>query len=214
MPPRGRMPSSRSCGLRKNTVTREPSVMFSAVEPLPRSHRAMCSSSNAIVLPRGVIWANPFGSTVPTRHTWAGKALLICGCRTLGIRAMAALLVAPARGGDEAVGRDADAVRGGIGGKGHRGLRRDGPFLFEQALHLAEAGGVLGKRRRVAAADVEAALLDGDVGEPGALEDRGEVVAVAIGEGARRTRVARPGRAEPPHRDVVGDLPLQILEIG
>src|SRR5579885_1232477 len=197
MPPRGRMPSSRSCGLRKNTVTREPSVMFSAVEPLPRSHRAMCSSSNAIVLPRGVIWANPFGSTVPTRHTWAGKALLICGCRTLGIRAMAALLVAPARGGDEAVGRDADAVRGGIGGKGHRGLRRD-----------------VADRRRVAAADVEAALLDGDVGEPGALEDRGEVVAVAIGEGARRTRVARPGRAKPPHRDVVGDLPLQILEIG
>jgi hypothetical protein len=32
----------------------------------------MCSSSKTFVLPRGVIWANPFGSTVPTRQTFAG----------------------------------------------------------------------------------------------------------------------------------------------
>jgi hypothetical protein len=64
MPPFGRMPVSRNAGLRMKIVTGVPSVRFSVVVPLPRSYSAMCST---IMLPRGVIWANPFGSTVPIR---------------------------------------------------------------------------------------------------------------------------------------------------
>src|SRR5262245_12641291 len=48
-----------------------------------------------MVLPRGVIWANPFGSTVPTRHTLAGKAVLMCSWRTLGMVANRASSVRP-----------------------------------------------------------------------------------------------------------------------
>src|SRR6266567_3912459 len=87
MPPLGRSPDSRSAGFLKNTVTFVPSRRFSLVEPLPRSQSAMCSSSKTIVLPRGLTWANPLGSTVPTRHTWAGNAVLMCSCRALGILA-------------------------------------------------------------------------------------------------------------------------------
>src|SRR5580700_11599711 len=88
MPPFGRMPSSRNCGLRKNTVSGVPSLRLALVEPLPRSHSAMCSSSNTIVPPRGVTCAKPLGSTEPTRHTFAGNAVLMCGCNTFGIFAM------------------------------------------------------------------------------------------------------------------------------
>src|SRR5258705_78686 len=48
-----------------------------------------------MVLPRGVIWANPFGSTVPTRHRLAGKAVLMCSWRILGMVANRASLVRP-----------------------------------------------------------------------------------------------------------------------
>src|SRR5438132_14385839 len=89
MPPLGRSPDARSAGFLKNTVTFVPSRRFSLVEPLPRSQSAMCSSSKTIVLPRGLTWANPLGSTVPTRHTWAGNAVLMCSCRALGILAKA-----------------------------------------------------------------------------------------------------------------------------
>ena len=41
--------------------------------------------SNAIVLPRGLTCAKPVGSTLATRHTFIGKAVLICSCKTLGI---------------------------------------------------------------------------------------------------------------------------------
>src|SRR2546427_8571429 len=89
MPPLGKSPDSRRAGFLKNTVTFVPSRRFSLVEPLPRSQSAMCSSSKTIVLPRGLTWANPLGSTVPTRHTWAGNAVLMCSCRALGILAKA-----------------------------------------------------------------------------------------------------------------------------
>src|SRR5215472_15834900 len=85
MPPFGSTPSSRSCGLRKKTVSLVPSARFSLVEPRPRSHRAIWLSSYTIVLPRGLTCANPLGSTLPTRHTFAGKAVSMCGCRILGI---------------------------------------------------------------------------------------------------------------------------------
>src|SRR5215831_9712635 len=88
MPPFGSSPSSRNCGLRKYTVNKVPSARFSLVEPLPRSHSAMCVSSNTIVLPRGLICANPLGNKLPTRQTLAGKALLIWGRRTSGIFAI------------------------------------------------------------------------------------------------------------------------------
>src|ERR1700726_3058697 len=48
----------------------------------------MCSSSNTIVPPRGVTCAKPLGSTEPTRHTLAGKALLMCACSTFGMFAI------------------------------------------------------------------------------------------------------------------------------
>src|SRR5438105_4306156 len=48
----------------------------------------MCSSSNTIVPPRGVTCAYPFGSTEPTRHTFAGKAVLIWACSTFGMFAI------------------------------------------------------------------------------------------------------------------------------
>src|SRR5436309_383651 len=91
MPPFGRIPSSRNCGLRKKTVSAVPSFKLALVEPLPRSHNAMCASSNTIVPPRGVICAKPLGNTEPTRHTFAGKAVSICGCNTFGILAIVAL---------------------------------------------------------------------------------------------------------------------------
>src|SRR5438046_1638981 len=85
MPPFGSTPASRSWGFLRNTVTLLLSRRLAFVEPLPRSHSARWSSSYTMVLPRGVIWANPFGSTVPTRHTLAGKAVLMCSWRTLGM---------------------------------------------------------------------------------------------------------------------------------
>src|SRR5262245_3921235 len=48
-----------------------------------------------MVLPRGVIWAKPFGNTVPTRHTFAGKAVLMCSWRTFGMMANRASSVRP-----------------------------------------------------------------------------------------------------------------------
>ena len=57
MPPFGSTPSARNCGLRKYTVTLDPSCIAALVEPLPRSHSAMWSSSSTMVLPRGVICA-------------------------------------------------------------------------------------------------------------------------------------------------------------
>ena len=39
-----------------------------------------------MVLPRGLTWANPLGRTVATRQTLAGKAVLMCSWRALGIR--------------------------------------------------------------------------------------------------------------------------------
>src|SRR4030095_15636976 len=87
MPPLGKRPDSRSVGFLRNTVTLVPSRRLSLVEPLPRSQSARCSSSYTIVLPRGLTWANPLGSTLPTRHTWAGNAVLMCSCRTVGILA-------------------------------------------------------------------------------------------------------------------------------
>jgi hypothetical protein len=45
----------------------------------------MWSSSKTIVLPRGLTCAKPFGNTVPTRQGFAGKAELMCSCRTFGI---------------------------------------------------------------------------------------------------------------------------------
>src|SRR5580704_67973 len=48
----------------------------------------MCVPSNTIVLPRGLICANPLGSTLPTRQTLAGKAVLMWGCRISGIFAI------------------------------------------------------------------------------------------------------------------------------
>src|SRR5438094_6366507 len=78
MPPFGKRPISRSCGFLKKTVTFVPSFRFWFVVPLPRSHNARCSSSKTIVLPRGVTCAKPSGSTVATRHTLIGKAVLIC----------------------------------------------------------------------------------------------------------------------------------------
>src|SRR5262245_27584095 len=48
-----------------------------------------------MVLPRGVIWAKPFGSTVPTRHTFAGKAVLMCSWRAFGMMANRASSVRP-----------------------------------------------------------------------------------------------------------------------
>src|SRR5215470_1597744 len=93
MPPFGRTPSSRSCGFLKYTVNGVPSARFSLVEPLPRSHSAIWSSSNTIVLPRGLICANPLGSTLPTRQTLTGKALLMWGCNTSGIFAIEPPLV-------------------------------------------------------------------------------------------------------------------------
>ena len=48
MPPFGRMPASRNAGLRMKIVTGVPSVRFSVVVPLRRSHRAMCSSSKTM----------------------------------------------------------------------------------------------------------------------------------------------------------------------
>src|SRR5712692_6613425 len=41
-----------------------------------------------MVLPRGLTWANPFGRTVATRHTLAGKAVVVCSWRTFGMVAM------------------------------------------------------------------------------------------------------------------------------
>src|SRR5580765_5506849 len=87
MPPLGKRPDSRSGGFLRNTVTLLPSRRLSLLEPLPRSHSARCSSSNTIVLPRGLTWANPLGSTVPTRQTWAGNAVSICSCSAFGILA-------------------------------------------------------------------------------------------------------------------------------
>jgi len=78
IPPFGKTPASRSGGFRRKTVTLVPSRRFAFVEPLPRSHSARCSSSKTMVLPRGLTWANPFDRTVATRHTWAGKAVLMC----------------------------------------------------------------------------------------------------------------------------------------
>src|SRR5215469_12093602 len=92
MPPFGKTPSSRNCGLRKNTVSLVPSAKFSLVEPLPRSHSPICVSSYTIVLPRGLTCANPLGSTLPTRHTFAGKAVLMCDCRIFGMVATALFL--------------------------------------------------------------------------------------------------------------------------
>src|SRR5580658_2397868 len=88
MPPFGRTPSSRNCGFRKYTVSAVPSARFALVEPLPRSHSAICVSSYTIVPPRGVICANPLGSTLPMRHTFAGNAVLMCDCRIVGIFAI------------------------------------------------------------------------------------------------------------------------------
>src|SRR5258708_697348 len=88
MPPFGRTPSSRNCGLRKYTVSGVPSCRLALVEPLPRSHSPMCSSSNTIVPPRGVTCAKPLGNTEPTRHTLAGKAVLMCDWRICGILAI------------------------------------------------------------------------------------------------------------------------------
>ena len=93
MPPFGSTPSSRSCGFLKYTVNGVPSVRFSLVEPLPRSHSAMWDSSNTMVLPRGLICANPLGSTLPTKHTLVGKAVLIWGRNTSGIFAIKPPLV-------------------------------------------------------------------------------------------------------------------------
>src|SRR5437899_3806431 len=93
MPPFGKTPSSRNCGLRKYTVSGVPSCRLALVEPLPRSHSAMCSSSNTIVPPRGVTWAKPLGNTDPTRQTLAGKAVLMCDCRTFGILAIGCSLL-------------------------------------------------------------------------------------------------------------------------
>src|SRR5437870_11810385 len=87
MPPFGSTPVSRSCGFLKKTVTFVPSFKFSFVVPLPRSHKARCSSSKTIVLPRGLTCAKPLGKTVATRHTWIGKAALMCSWRTFGILA-------------------------------------------------------------------------------------------------------------------------------
>src|SRR6266566_1840609 len=92
IPPFGRTPSSRNCGLRKYTVSGVPSCRLALVEPLPRSHSPMCSSSNTIVPPRGVTWAKPLGNTEPTRQTLAGKAVLMCDCRICGILAIGAPL--------------------------------------------------------------------------------------------------------------------------
>src|SRR4026208_863624 len=87
MPPLGKRPDSRSDGFLRNTVTLVPSRRLSLVEPVPRPQSARGSSSYPIVLPLGLTWANPLGSTVPTRHTWAGNAVLMCSCRALGILA-------------------------------------------------------------------------------------------------------------------------------
>src|SRR5436190_19417120 len=89
MPPFGKIPASRSCGFRKNTVTFVPSFRLPLVEPLPRSQSARCSSSNTMVLPRGVTCAKPFGKTVPIRQGVAGNAVLMCSWRTFGIFAKA-----------------------------------------------------------------------------------------------------------------------------
>src|SRR5437660_1693428 len=67
--------------------------MASAELPVPRSHSAMCSSSNTIVPPRGVTCAKPLGNTEPTRHTLAGKAVSMCDCRIFGILAIGMLPV-------------------------------------------------------------------------------------------------------------------------
>src|SRR5215813_5536007 len=85
MPPLGRRPLSRRAGFRRNTVTFVPFARLAFVEPLPRSQSARCSSSRTMVLPRGVTCANPFGSTVATKQTWAGKAVLICSWSAFGI---------------------------------------------------------------------------------------------------------------------------------
>jgi hypothetical protein len=52
---RGNRPDSRSGGLRKKMVTLLPFARLALVDPRPRSHNAKCSSSNTMVLPRGVI---------------------------------------------------------------------------------------------------------------------------------------------------------------
>src|SRR6266568_1424899 len=98
MPPFGKTPSSRNSGLRKYTVSGVPSFMASAELPEPRSHRPMCSSSYTIVPPRGVTCAKPLGNTDPNRHTLAGKAVLMCECRVLGILAIRGPLVAKGSG--------------------------------------------------------------------------------------------------------------------
>src|SRR3989449_9375692 len=69
-----------------------------------------------MVLPRGVIWANPFGSTVATRHTLAGKAVLMCSWRTLGMVANRASLSASGM-------RSHEIVDGVVAGEPPRELR-------------------------------------------------------------------------------------------
>src|SRR5882724_6248434 len=86
MPPFGSRPDSRSCGFRKNTVILVPLARPALVEPWPRSQSPRCSSSKTMVLPRGLTWANPSGRTVATRQTLAGKAVLMCSWRAVGIR--------------------------------------------------------------------------------------------------------------------------------
>jgi len=57
---------------RMNSVTAVPSTRFPAVVPLPRSPQRDMLVVIDHHAPRGVIWAKPFGSTVPITQTFAG----------------------------------------------------------------------------------------------------------------------------------------------
>ena len=69
----------------EDIVTLLPSARLSVVEPLPRSQVARWSSSNTMVLPRGVTWAKPFGNTVAIMQTLSGNAVLIAACSFFGM---------------------------------------------------------------------------------------------------------------------------------
>jgi len=87
MPPLGRSPDSRSAGFLKEHGHLRPIAEVLVGRALAPLQSATCSSSKTIVLPRGLTWANPLGSTVPTRHTLAGNAVfdvLVQGSGNLG----------------------------------------------------------------------------------------------------------------------------------